>query len=288
MTTMTAKFNGKCKACGAFIPAGTIINYARGYGARHVSCDAAKAARAANFAAAPVAAPAPAAPVLDLKSIADFLHAAVARGLKSPKLRVLADGGREMRLNITRKGVEPGSIAVAVAGTFTGCVRMNGEVTAGLARDPALQARLLAVALDPAKAAKDYAALMGRCSFCNLPLTDAGSVEVGYGPVCAAHWGLPHAPKGTPALQAIPEALQAMAAKAANDMAAATVLVGKTYLSPAGVTGVPLALTAAGVTVQFSGLNFCFTREVSLADFAAYTLAPSEVPDEGDAADVAA
>ena len=38
----------------------------------------------------------------------------------------------------------------------------------------------------------------GPLSFCALPLTDAGSVEVGYGPVCAKHWGLPHTPKGTP------------------------------------------------------------------------------------------
>lgn len=33
--------------------------------------------------------------------------------------------------------------------------------------------------------------LMGRCSFCSLPLTDPRSVQVGYGQVCASHFHLP-------------------------------------------------------------------------------------------------
>lgn len=32
---------------------------------------------------------------------------------------------------------------------------------------------------------------MDRCCYCNLPLEDCRSKEVGYGPVCAKHWGLP-------------------------------------------------------------------------------------------------
>lgn len=38
------------------------------------------------------------------------------------------------------------------------------------------------------------AKLTGHCSFCQRELTDAGSLEVGYGPICADRWGLPHAP----------------------------------------------------------------------------------------------
>ncbi len=36
---------------------------------------------------------------------------------------------------------------------------------------------------------------MSRCSFCNKSLTvdgPGGSVDVGYGPACALHYGLPH------------------------------------------------------------------------------------------------
>lgn len=32
---------------------------------------------------------------------------------------------------------------------------------------------------------------MNRCCYCNLPLEDERSKLVGYGPICATHWGLP-------------------------------------------------------------------------------------------------
>lgn len=45
---------------------------------------------------------------------------------------------------------------------------------------------------NPAHLAKEHALLSGRCCFCNLELTDPKSVEVGYGPICAKNWNLPH------------------------------------------------------------------------------------------------
>ncbi len=36
-----------------------------------------------------------------------------------------------------------------------------------------------------------YGKLTGRCAFCHLPLSDERSLEVGYGPICADHYGLP-------------------------------------------------------------------------------------------------
>lgn len=53
------------------------------------------------------------------------------------------------------------------------------------------------IATDPATAASEYGALMGRCSFCDLTITDDGSIAVGYGPICAKKFGLPHTAKGT-------------------------------------------------------------------------------------------
>lgn len=44
---------------------------------------------------------------------------------------------------------------------------------------------------DPVQAATAYGKLMGHCCFCNRELTDARSTEVGYGPDCASHYGLP-------------------------------------------------------------------------------------------------
>ncbi len=55
----------------------------------------------------------------------------------------------------------------------------------------AIVAALRAIALDPAKAAQAYGTLTGQCCFCSRDLTDARSIDKGYGPVCADHFGLP-------------------------------------------------------------------------------------------------
>lgn len=54
-----------------------------------------------------------------------------------------------------------------------------------------LTARLRAFAADPATVAGEHGRLTGRCCFCNIALTDERSTAVGYGPVCADHFGLP-------------------------------------------------------------------------------------------------
>jgi formate dehydrogenase maturation protein FdhE len=53
--TITSKFNGKCKACGGFIPAGSQVNWSRNAGARHLNCGVPVNAPVA--VAAPVATP---------------------------------------------------------------------------------------------------------------------------------------------------------------------------------------------------------------------------------------
>jgi len=189
--TITAKFNGRCKRCGGSLPAGSRIEWTRDSGATHV--DPTECAAASR----------PAEPVTkDARAIAEFLAAARERGLKFPKARFLAPGGGEIRLSVA--GVQasvPGSIQVVVRDQWVGRIEPTGRVHGdALVNDAALLAALDVIAADPATAAKAYGALMGRCSFCDLPITDAGSVEVGYGPICAKRFGLPHAPKGTPML----------------------------------------------------------------------------------------
>lgn len=52
------------------------------------------------------------------------------------------------------------------------------------------------------------------------------------------------------------------------------VKLGAIYVTPAGVECKPVAFTMSGVTVEFSGNNYAFTRNVTRADFAAYVLKP--------------
>lgn len=209
---MQARYAGRCLDCGGAIAAGDTIRYAAGQ-VRHASpdvCKAADAAKAVSLAAAPLAPAAgstfrglqPAPATVDLSAIRAFIQAAKDRGLKFPKLRVLdADGQTELTLGLTVAGHNPGSVSVKRAGRYLGLIRQDG--TSKGAIDARLAAHLVAVAQAPAAAAKAYAVLMCRCSFCGLALTDEASVELGYGPVCAKHWGLPHAPKGTKAPVAV-------------------------------------------------------------------------------------
>jgi hypothetical protein len=49
---------------------------------------------------------------------------------------------------------------------------------------------LITFAENPHETASGYGHKTGNCCFCHLGLTQANSVAVGYGPVCASNWGL--------------------------------------------------------------------------------------------------
>lgn len=196
--TMHSKFPGTCKACGQTFAVGELIQWERSTGARH-------ATPLACIEATARAAEQPKAPVVEMnqKPIAAFLTAARDRGLKFPKARFLAPGGGELRLSVAGDTSRiPGAIQVKLNDEWVGRITPDGIVQGPrLTSQPALLDALSTIATDPAAAAKAYGAMMCRCSFCDKALTDDGSVEVGYGPVCAKHWGLPHTPKGTRVLQ---------------------------------------------------------------------------------------
>jgi|SRR5262245_13727279 len=196
MRTMTSKFAGTCTRCKSRFPAGATIEWAPGEGARHADPAVCRAALAAPRPTAP----APVTAEMDARPILAFLTAAQGRGLKFPKARFLAPDGRsEMRLSIAgAQSKTPGAVHIVIADEWQGRIFPDGRL-AGPKVTPALVAALTTIAAAPAIAAKEYAALTSRCSFCGLELTDAGSVEVGYGPICADRYGLPHTAKGTPA-----------------------------------------------------------------------------------------
>jgi len=193
--TMLSKFPGTCSRCRGRFPAGTTIEWSKGQGAAHADLTLCLAS------SGPAATPA-LVPTIDLKPIADFLLAAKARGLKFPKARFLAPGGGELKLSLAGPGSKaPGSIQIVMRDIWVGRVEPDGRVVGdSLLQNDVLGHYLLTIAGNPAEAAKAYGSLLCRCSFCGLALADAGSVEVGYGPVCAKKWGLPHSPKGIPTL----------------------------------------------------------------------------------------
>lgn len=68
-----------------------------------------------------------------------------------------------------------------------------GRVTDGqlIARDATAATTLAAVLADPLAATISAGRATGTCCFCARELTDTRSVSVGYGPICADHYGLP-------------------------------------------------------------------------------------------------
>jgi hypothetical protein len=75
---------------------------------------------------------------------------------------------------------------------YFGRVDQNGTIIAGRDLTPAVESLLEEFAANPVEVAQRYGALTGNCMFCDKKLDDATSVAVGYGPVCAKKWNLPH------------------------------------------------------------------------------------------------
>jgi Family of unknown function (DUF6011) len=127
-----------------------------------------------------------------MQRILDLFAAATESGLKNPRLIIRDGDGIKYKLMPSTR--EPGSIAVfedkAERG-FRGTIKADGTYDSR-AGSVALVRALGAFACDPVKAAQLFGHQTGCCCFCARELTDPQSVAVGYGPICASKWGLPH------------------------------------------------------------------------------------------------
>jgi hypothetical protein len=144
------------------------------------------------------AAPAPADRIDDLSRVYG-LFATARQQLKHPKIRIETADGRPVVMNVAERGRHPGSVIVTsgapfgTPGSFYGYVHPTGETTI---HDRGVQDALTAFAADPAGVAARYGRCHDECCFCGRALSngEAGSVSVGYGPICAERYGLPWQP----------------------------------------------------------------------------------------------
>lgn len=135
-----------------------------------------------------------------LKSGASVTFANQVAGLESN------NGARSGSVCVSRcrTGTWPGSYWVSDGGPY-GANRLYGRITPqgqivphGQSGTPpaALVELLEKFAGAPKTFIYKYGVQTGRCCFCNLPLTDETSMKIGYGPVCAKNYDLPHGKKG--------------------------------------------------------------------------------------------
>ena len=120
--------------------------------------------------------------------------------LKYPAIGMCLPGGQSVKLKLLGSlSKHAGSVSVCNFGAF-GANKYYGRVSkdgqwfpasdATMIKDE-LAAMLTELAKSPARVAAEYGKISGHCCFCMSPLTDAKSTAVGYGPKCAAQWGLP-------------------------------------------------------------------------------------------------
>ena len=128
---------------------------------------------------------------IDASGIVAMFRNAVERGAERVSITLDAAGG--IRFGRGRNG----KVYVSDAGEF-GSRTDYGYIPVGgseiVLRDevaPEIALAVAAIAADPVTAIVRYGHLTGKCSFCSRPLTDGGSIEHGYGPICAEKYGLP-------------------------------------------------------------------------------------------------
>lgn len=138
--------------------------------------DEARAARAAREAAAPV---------VDIARIAQAFAAALASGLKRPKLSL-----GEYRFSLAPStGQNAGAVYVKAGDTYLGKVK-DGKFSRSRDCSDKDQDAILAACADPFAAAVAHGQRTGQCSCCQRELTNAESIALGIGPICRSKWGL--------------------------------------------------------------------------------------------------
>jgi hypothetical protein len=130
----------------------------------------------------------------DLSRIFVLFDNAMASKLKYPKITLQFKDGTPIRMSTSRNYRD--SVFVSRGGygseQFAKLFR-NGEIrlfTKTQERETELMQILTAFAADPEKVAQEYGKLTHNCCYCAKQLDTAESLAVGYGPVCAKHYGL--------------------------------------------------------------------------------------------------
>ncbi len=128
----------------------------------------------------------------DGEQLGDGVYASKSKGGQVLQLHVAGPASKyKGKIMVTDGKAYPGN-------KWFGCIDPSGKFSPGLAmkKEPAyvqddILKMLKGLAEKPAEVAAAYGKMTGHCCFCKLALSDPKSVAVGYGPICAGHFGLP-------------------------------------------------------------------------------------------------
>lgn len=142
-----------------------------------------------------LAAPMPVADLGSIKGIVDLFDK-VRQHVQRPKIR-LSLLGTPLALQLAgSQSKHPGTINVTDGGRFGnnvwyGRIDLEGKMETSRNCTEKVLKILRLFAKFPAELAALHGRLNGKCCFCGIRLTDERSTEVGYGEICADHYGLP-------------------------------------------------------------------------------------------------
>lgn len=150
---------------------------------------------------------------VDFTPILDMFRKA---GGKRAVLRFRDADGRTFRLSLAgAQSSRPGSLSVTddASGGFEGRTWFGRITTDGVWHpghaaivpgSPNVFAALKAFLANPVGEARAFGHATGCCCFCGTELTHGASVKLGYGPICAERWGLPHSYECSPVEEPLP------------------------------------------------------------------------------------
>jgi hypothetical protein len=121
-------------------------------------------------------------------------HFQVARssGLKTPSITIDVAGLGAVNLSLAgEQSRNPGHLYIKVGDVYAGKVAPDGTWQPTREAPAGLVTALSDLGDNLADRAAAYGRETGSCCFCSRELTDPRSVSVGYGPICAGHYGLP-------------------------------------------------------------------------------------------------
>jgi hypothetical protein len=125
------------------------------------------------------------------------LFAKASKSLKRMKIRLKTTFNQNVVFTIAgERSKYAGQVMITDGGPFGdnkyfGKIDMEGNLLKTNQCDDNVLSLIKEFADNPAETAGKYGRLTGNCCFCMRGLEDERSVSVGYGPVCANHYGLP-------------------------------------------------------------------------------------------------
>jgi hypothetical protein len=126
-----------------------------------------------------------------------MFDSARAHSIKIPKIKLTDLNGNPIKFSLAGPSSRyTGQIMVTDGGPF-GANKYYGRIDGtvfhfgrDLVKDSPVFEQIKMLAENPADTAKAYGRRTGNCCFCARELTDATSIKVGYGEICAGRYGM--------------------------------------------------------------------------------------------------